>query len=208
MPERLNGSHYSIDMYLFEDGCLPQPTSERQIGYDVFARAIISPTDKDPDNPASCKTIFDFNHIPGDASSQSHIEYIDHGLGMELAWRIDRWDRALVGIGFAISSPNNNRQFKDAFYLISPRRGLASMYGITIANDPGTADIDSSAEAGVLLINNGVDPFYVTKHARIAQLIFGNALKPEFNIVTELQDLGNNQQPGGFGNHRSDDSYE
>lgn len=194
MSEKLNNEVH-VPLHLFEGGIMPQRMSERAIGYDVFTRAIVSAFEQDEENPILRKTIFDFENIPNNASFQEHIEPINN----TWAWRLDPGGRVLIGIGFATALPETN-DCTEYFYWVSPRSGLASKYGITVGNAPGTIDADYRGEAGVLLINQGDEPFYITKGSRIAQIIFADALIPNFIKVDNHQDLPASQRHiGGFG---------
>ena len=54
---------------------------------------------------------------------------------------------------------------------VRPRSGLASKFGITLANSPGTIDADYRGEVLVPLINLGRSVFIVTRGMRIAQML-------------------------------------
>ena len=70
----------------------------------------------------------------------------------------------LVPCGFSVAIP-------DGFEAqIRPRSGLASKYGVTVLNAPGTIDSDYRGEVKVLLINHGLAPFTVTTSAPIVAL--------------------------------------
>ena len=186
-----------VDLFLFPGGRQPERMSARAIGYDVFARAIVSAFEMQDEHLR--RTIFDFEHIPGDAGTQEHIEPIEVNNARQWAWRINPGERALVGIGFATELPDMPPDH-ESFYWVAPRSGLASKWGITVGNAPGTVDADYRGEAGVVLINQGELPFYITKHARIAQIIFTSAMTPRFNLVEKHGDLlGTERGAGGFG---------
>jgi dUTP pyrophosphatase len=80
---------------------------------------------------------------------------------------------------------------------IRPRSGLASKYGITVLNSPGTIDSDYRGEIKVLLINHGLDDFKIERGLRIAQMI----IAPYVSVnITRVNDLSmTNRGAGGFG---------
>jgi dUTP pyrophosphatase len=74
-------------------------------------------------------------------------------------------ETALIPCGIALAIP-------DGFEAqIRPRSGLASKYGISILNSPGTIDSDYRGEIKVILINHGATPFKVVRGMRIAQIL-------------------------------------
>ena len=52
---------------------------------------------------------------------------------------------------------------------IRPRSGLALKYGITVVNTPGTIDAVYRGNIGVILKNDGTEPFIIEQGDRIAQ---------------------------------------
>jgi len=149
----------------------------------------------DPGNPILRKTIFDFKAIPND---NPHIErhIVNHPTedGNELAFRMDKGQSILVGIGFI-----TEMEFP-MFYWIAPRSGLASRWGITVTNAPGTVDPDYRGEAGVLVKNGNDHSFLLKKDMRIAQIIFQKALIPDLEKIDEYENLALSiRGAGGFG---------
>ncbi len=97
----------------------------------------------------------------------------------------------LIGIGFKFAVPWPLR------CEVNPRSGLAGQYKIKVANAPGTIDPDFRGEVGVLLENQGKEPFIVEKNMRIAQLIFYEVKIP---VLEETQELPKTiRGAGGFG---------
>ena len=80
---------------------------------------------------------------------------------------------------------------------IRPRSGLARDHGITVLNSPGTIDADYRGELQVILVNLGSDPFTVERGARIAQLVFAPAIRPDIREVTTLSETS--RGVAGFG---------
>ena len=64
---------------------------------------------------------------------------------------------------------------------IRPRSGLALKYGITVVNTPGTIDAVYRGNIGVILINNGTEPFMVGQGDRIAQGVLNKV--EEANLI-------------------------
>ncbi len=86
---------------------------------------------------------------------------------------------------------------EDIALLIYPRSGLASKYGVTLANCVGVVDSDYRGEWFIPLINNGKQPFVVEHGMRIAQLIPTKILIPEIEVSENLSDTGRGEK--GFG---------
>ena len=185
-----------IPIYLLPGGRLPERQTEGAIGYDVYLRAIVSPTEMDSEKPNLRKTIFDFRTTPSEQSANRHVRRVqcENGKGKEIVYVMDPGESVLVGIGFitAMEFP--------MFYWVAPRSGLASRHGITVTNAPGTVDPDYRGEAGVLVYNRNKVPFSLRHGIRIAQIIFQWALIPKLNPVSHCNDLPkSNRGAGGFG---------
>jgi|SRR5208283_2179316 len=99
--------------------------------------------------------------------------------------------RVLIPCGFAIAIPPGYEA------QLRPRSGLATKFGVTLANSPGTIDADYRGEVGVVLINLGTEVFEVTRGLRIAQMVIAPVSKVEWNEVEELQPT--TRSSGGFG---------
>jgi dUTP pyrophosphatase len=74
--------------------------------------------------------------------------------------------RALVPTGLILEIPEGYEG------QVRPRSGLALTHGVTCLNTPGTIDSDYRGELKVLLINLGIDDFYIIRGMRIAQIVF------------------------------------
>ncbi len=105
--------------------------------------------------------------------------------------RLEPGRSALVPCGFAIALPPGYEA------QLRPRSGLATKYGITLLNSPGTIDSDYRGEVGVPLINLGVDVFEITRGLRIAQMVIAPVTKVEWNEVHDLSSTV--RDSGGFG---------
>jgi dUTP pyrophosphatase len=80
---------------------------------------------------------------------------------------------------------------------IRPRSGLATKFGVTLPNTPGTIDSDYRGPLGVPLINLGPDPFVVRHGDRIAQCVVAPVVQARFEAVEILGET--DRGTGGFG---------
>ena len=100
-------------------------------------------------------------------------------------------ERRLIPCGFAVAIPEGYEA------QVRPRSGLASRFGITVLNAPGTIDSDYRGEVRVLLVNHGASAFTVEPGERIAQLVIGPVCRVVWQEVDALPDTGRGD--GGFG---------
>ena len=98
--------------------------------------------------------------------------------------------RALVPTGLKVAIPDG------CCGLLLGRSGLALKNGICLANGVGLIDSDYRGELGVILQNNGGEPFKVEDGMRIAQLLIVPYLQTPF-VVDDLENTARGQ--GGFG---------
>jgi dUTP pyrophosphatase len=104
---------------------------------------------------------------------------------------IEPGTRRLVKTGVSIA-------LQDGFVgLVHPRSGLATKYGITVLNAPGTIDAGYRGEIMVTLINTGSEPFPISEGDRIAQLLIQEVYRARFVSVSELP--GSARGTNGFG---------
>lgn len=80
---------------------------------------------------------------------------------------------------------------------IRPRSGLATKFGITLPNTPGTIDSDYRGPLGVALINLGAEPYRIAHGDRIAQMIVAPVVQVGFELVEALGETARGS--GGFG---------
>jgi dUTP pyrophosphatase len=97
----------------------------------------------------------------------------------------------MIPIGIAIALPAGHEG------QVRPRSGLASTYGVTLPNAPGTIDEDYRGEVKVPLINLGSSPFTIEPGMRIAQMIVAPVTHCGITEVDELDDT--ERGAGGFG---------
>lgn len=97
-----------------------------------------------------------------------------------LAVLLSAGERMLVPTGLRVAVP-------EGFEMqIRPRSGLALKHGVTLANAPGTIDVDYRGPLGVILVNLGTKPFLVEHGARIAQAVVAPVVQARFEAVTVL----------------------
>lgn len=81
--------------------------------------------------------------------------------------------------------------------LVHPRSGLASKYGITVLNAPGTIDSGYRGEINVILLNTNEYEFEVKRGDRIAQLVIQAVDTAVFELVDVLDETVRGE--GGLG---------
>ncbi len=121
----------------------------------------------------------------------------EEAAGMDLSADLDApveiqpGDIAVIPCGFAMALPIGFEA------QIRPRSGLATKFGITLPNAPGTVDSDYRGEMKVPLINHGKIPFVVEHGMRVAQMVVARV---EHAQITEVKELtGTARGAGGFG---------
>jgi dUTP pyrophosphatase len=80
---------------------------------------------------------------------------------------------------------------------IRPRSGLAIKQGLTCLNTPGTIDADYRGEIKVILINLSNEMQVIHDGDRIAQIVFQQVEKMEWQLVENLETTQRGE--GGFG---------
>ncbi|MFZ7111074.1 MAG: dUTP diphosphatase [Desulfatiglandales bacterium] len=97
----------------------------------------------------------------------------------------------LVPTGLLVSVPEGYEA------QIRPRSGLALKYGIGMVNAPGTIDSDYRGEVGIIMINWGMEPFFINRGDRIAQMLISRVCRAG---IEEVEELGTTDRgEGGFG---------
>ena len=103
--------------------------------------------------------------------------------------------RAVVPTGVAIALPDGYAAF------VHPRSGLASRYGVTIVNAPGTVDAGYRGEIRVTLLNTDAGtPVRFQRGDRIAQLVVQRVEHAVFREVDDVTALpASTRGAGGYG---------
>src|SRR5262245_1749652 len=100
----------------------------------------------------------------------------------------------MIACGFAMAIPHGFEA------QVRPRSGLASKFGITMINAPGTIDSDYRGEVMVPLINLGPKTFTIERGMRIAQMLILPVPKVKLVEVKSLDETKRGK--GGFGHTR------
>jgi dUTP pyrophosphatase len=100
-------------------------------------------------------------------------------------------ERVLIPTGLHIAMPNHLEA------QIRPRSGLAIKQGLTCLNTPGTIDADYRGEIKVILINLSSEIQVIQDGDRIAQIVFQQVEKMEWQLVENLETT--QRGDGGFG---------
>jgi dUTP pyrophosphatase len=120
-----------------------------------------------------------------------------HAAGLDLHAAIDQPIRVepgaieLIPCGFAMALPPGWEA------QVRPRSGLATRFGISMPNAPGTIDADYRGEVRVPLINLSREPFVVEPSMRIAQMVIAPVARVEVEVVETLDET--ERSVGGFG---------
>ena len=179
-----------VRIFLLPGGLAPIRQTDGAIGYDVAARVVVCPFEMDKQQPHLRKMLFNFKDPPDDPSLKCLVR-LDTD---PISYVLHPGDKVLIGIGFIteLTFP--------WFYWVAPRSGLATKNFIQVTNAPGTIDSDYRGEAAACLHNYGKEDFYIHQGMRIAQIIFQKASTPEFNFVTDYNELTTTiRGSGGFG---------
>ena len=123
----------------------------------------------------------------------------DLAAGMDLAACVPEGEKvtimprqiAMIRLGFAVAIPAGYEA------QVRPRSGLASRFGVTLPNAPGTVDADYRGEMMVPLINHGPEPFVVEHGTRVAQMVIAPVSHAQVAVVEELD--ATVRGAGGFG---------
>jgi dUTP pyrophosphatase len=82
--------------------------------------------------------------------------------------------------------------------IVASRSGLSLKHGVRVAQGIGVIDADYHGEIGVILENNGLEPYSVQPGDRIAQLLFQPVIQVALNFVDQFSTLTERGE-GGFG---------
>ena len=99
--------------------------------------------------------------------------------------------RALIPTGLYMASPEGYE------LQIRPRSGLALKHGITVVNTPGTIDAVYRGNIGVILKNDGTEPFIIEQGDRIAQGVLNKVEEANFIETDSLDET--DRSDSGYG---------
>ena len=118
-----------IWIHVLPGGMLPKQGTELSAGFDVGARAIVSPTEKDPNDQRFRKVLFDFESFPSDPKTSARVHFALNKEGKkELAYRLDPGEEVMVGAGFVAEMPAS------LCYVFFPRSGMITILKINLLN--------------------------------------------------------------------------
>lgn len=101
--------------------------------------------------------------------------------------------RQLIKTGLAI-----NMMDPGLVAIVASRSGLSLKHGIRVAQGIGVIDADYHGEIGVILANDGEQPYQVTPGERIAQLMFQPVVQVQLAYVDDFS-IRTERGEGGFG---------
>lgn len=99
--------------------------------------------------------------------------------------------RALIPTGLHMAIP------KGYMLAVVTRSGLGLKKGVTMANSFGVIDADYRGDIGLIVQNNGFEPFTVQQGDKIGQGIIYKCEQAEFTLVDELDKTERGE--GGYG---------
>lgn len=104
----------------------------------------------------------------------------------------------LAPMGRAICPTGLRVEIPEGFEMqVRPRSGLATKFGVTLPNTPGTVDSDYRGPLGVPLINLGAEPYTIQHGERVAQAVIAPVIRASYQLVEALGDTA--RGTGGFG---------
>lgn len=104
--------------------------------------------------------------------------------------------------GFAIIPTGLYFELPEGFEIqVRSRSGLAAKNQVCVLNSPGTVDADYRGEIKVILINHGLNEFYVENGDRIAQGVIASVIGKNVLTLNSVKEINENTErnSGGFG---------
>lgn len=101
--------------------------------------------------------------------------------------------RTLVKTGIAV-----NMQDPGLVAIVASRSGLSLKHGVRVAQGIGVIDADYHGEIGVILANDGEEPYVIQPGERIAQLMFQPVVQVSLQLVDQFSSA-TERGTGGFG---------
>lgn len=111
--------------------------------------------------------------------------------GMAVGVTIFPGGRALIPTGLHMAIPEGY------MLAIVTRSGLGLKKGVTMANSFGVIDADYRGDIGLIVQNNGFEPFTVQQGDKVGQGIIYKCEQAEFTLVEELDETERGE--GGYG---------
>lgn len=101
--------------------------------------------------------------------------------------------RMLVKTGIAV-----NMMDPGLVAIVASRSGLSLKHGVRVAQGIGVIDADYHGEIGVILANDGEEPYVIQPGERIAQLMFQPVVQVALQFVDQFSSA-TERGTGGFG---------
>ena len=130
--------------------------------------------------------------VPFPAYATAGSAGIDLAACLEAPLTVRPGARVAVPTGLALEIPH-----RGIVGLVFPRSGLATKFGISLANAVGVIDSDYQGEIIVAIHNQSDQPYPINPGERIAQLLFLPVYRAVLEPVAELS--GSERGAGGFG---------
>lgn len=102
-------------------------------------------------------------------------------------------ERTLIKTGIAL-----NMMDPGLVAIVASRSGLSLKHGIRVAQGIGVIDADYHGEIGVILSNDGLEPYVIEPGERIAQLMFQPVVQVQLDYVANFS-TQTDRGEGGFG---------
>lgn len=102
-------------------------------------------------------------------------------------------ERRLIGSGIAVDIRDPG-----VVAIVASRSGLSLKHGVRVAQGIGVIDSDYHGEIGIILANDGKEPYTVSPGDRIAQLLFLPVLCADLLLVESFEEETSRGE-GGFG---------
>lgn len=129
--------------------------------------------------------------LPLPAKMTEHAAGFDLPAAVSESVTIQPGEIRLIPCGFSMAIPHGYEA------QVRPRSGLASKFGITMINSPGTIDSDYRGEVQVPLINLGRSSFVIERGMRIAQMLVLPVPQAQIEVVDDLDETKRGHK--GFG---------
>jgi dUTP pyrophosphatase len=146
---------------------------------------------------------FKFNVNFKNESTNPDPEYATSGSsGFDLRANLTETIKLSPQGGFAIIPTGLYFELPEGFEIqVRSRSGLAAKNQVCVLNSPGTVDADYRGEIKVILINHGLNEFYVENGDRIAQGVIASVIGKNVLTLNAVKEINENTErnSGGFG---------